>query len=57
MLRAYARLETAGRSVKFLFVFVDELRLIFWLFGLAIVLGIVGFLAVIKLIRHDRNQK
>jgi hypothetical protein len=47
----------AGRSVKLFFVFVDELRLILWLFGLAIVLGIVGFVAVIKLIRHDRNQK
>lgn len=40
-----------------LFALVDELRLILWLFGLAIVLGIVGAVAVIKLIRHDRNQK
>ena len=46
-----------GRLVNLFFAFVDELRLIVWLFGLAIVLGIVGFLAVIKLIRHDRNQK
>jgi hypothetical protein len=47
----------AGRLVKLFFAFVDELRLILWLFGLAIVLGIIGLLAVIKLIRHDRNQK
>jgi hypothetical protein len=38
------------------FVLINELKLIIWLFGIAILFAAIGSVAVAALIRHDRNK-
>ncbi len=46
-----------NQSVELLLMailFVDEVKLIIWLFALAVVFGLIGLAAILKLIRRDK---
>jgi hypothetical protein len=42
--------------VRLSFFFIDEVKLIIWLFAFAVVFGAIGAAAVFVLIRRDRKK-